>query len=309
MFAICAVGECSRLIFFTPLAEIVITHVRARRFKITLLALGCAAIALSLLIYVARPAGAAFQISAAGIEKQLIYKLETGEPGPADWATIRAVLAIKVDQQAPVRLGDSIVLQLVATPQYVSLVPSSNLTHGPAGPPATQAPGMEGPSHPTDLENPSHPPSANVPSYFSLTNQQMMNQVREDMKAGRVAFSLSLAGASVQPSGRNAVTEAGVASWSIAPSAAGTIRGFIAPDFLSSRGGHNGQYRTEYTAEDNLPIVITTIEPFFTRKTIVSGIVGFFGSLLTLPGIISFIRERRGAKPAPASPNSYENDG
>ncbi len=117
--------------------------------------------------------------------------------------------------------------------------------------------------------------------------------IHRQMREGMIAFSLILAGAKVEPSGKNVVSSSGRAQWSVKPEEPGTLNGFVKPEFYKSSGGYFGKDRVEYSTEEYIPVTVTTSERVETTKSAISAAVAFFGSLLTLPGILAFMKERR----------------
>jgi hypothetical protein len=226
-----------------------------------------------------------FQSSVAHVTKTLPIEDHIGTPGPTEWGTIQAAFEIKIESLPNINTGDSTVLILSAKLGNPTFVPVARRLPQPGA-----GAGV------LDLQPPedgaAFPPGGSAP-VPPMTDEQLLGIVRQRIQRGDIAFSLALAGADVEPVGRNPISENGQARWSIHPKAEGTLHGFIKPEFLRSEGGHAGQYRMEYSTEEYIPVSLTTREPLITQKNIVSGAVGFFGTLLTLPGILEFLRRRR----------------
>jgi hypothetical protein len=134
-------------------------------------------------------------------------------------------------------------------------------------------------------------PHPSVPQFMSVSSMQEI--VHHRFQEGEVRFVLSLAGAKVEPSGSNSVSSDGRVEWSVKSDSAGVLTGFIRPDFLKSKGEFSGDQKVEYTSDDYIPIRIEVNERIMTPTRMLSAVSGFFGSLLTLPGILAFIEHRR----------------
>jgi len=231
-------------------------------------------------LYLALPNEPRYHLSLERAFKSLSLEEVIGPPGPSDWGTIKAEFDVTVDSPPPeIQTGEAFVLVLTATLKQVAFVPHiPSRTH-------RDTERVPGPSDPM-LAGPAMPPPQ-----FSL--EQLRDLIHQRMKRGEIAFSLFLAGAKVEPSGKNPVSENGRAQWSVKPEGPGLLRGFVRPIFPQSSGGHSGEYRVEYSAADYVPVNVTSTEPIVTTKSVLSAVVTFFGTLLTLPGILAFLKEQR----------------
>jgi len=137
-------------------------------------------------------------------------------------------------------------------------------------------------------------------------SEDIMQMMIDNYIAQNVAFSLSLSGAEVQPTGAVYVGDLKKALWWVRAKEAGSYVGFIRPEFPSSVGGYAGEHHVQFTANDYLPISIQSRERVFTIKNLISCITVFFGSLLTLPGLIAFFKERKTRRSPDLGPSSNE---
>lgn len=221
-----------------------------------------------------------YHLSAERAFRSLSLEEVIGPPGPSDWGVIKAEFDVTIESPPPeIQTGNAFVLVLTATLKQVAFVPHS--------PPRTQGDteGVPGPPDPM-LGGPAMP----APQFSS---EQLRDLIHQRIKRGEIAFSLSLAGAKVEPAGKNPVSENGRAQWSVKPEGPGLLRGFVKPNFPQSSGGHSGEYRVEFSAADYVPVNVTSTEPILTTKSVLSGVLTFFGTMLTLPGILAFLKERR----------------
>jgi hypothetical protein len=130
----------------------------------------------------------------------------------------------------------------------------------------------------------------------NLPEEQKIARAKKLLTSGELGFELHLAGADVKPDTVVTAPE-GVLQWSVYPKSAGTLSGFVWPwptipeETLLHR--EIGYY--VHTDDDNV-FRIKVEDRFFTRDRIVSLVMGFGGTLLTLPGILSFLQERRRRK-------------
>jgi hypothetical protein len=101
----------------------------------------------------------------------------------------------------------------------------------------------------------------------------------------RMMFSLALAGAEVRPEGRNVLIDRTV-TWSIMPKAAGKLTGVVTPEaenFFEAVSHIDGDRSFTIEAFEN---------PFATTKAL-SWVPKVLGALLTVPGMLAFLREYR----------------
>jgi len=180
-----------------------------------------------------------------------------------------------IDSPPEIQTGDAFILVLTATLKQAAFFPR--------------------PPRRTFWETPapSYPPMEFAGPVPEFSSEQLRDHIHQRMKRGEIAFLLSLAGAKIEPAGENPVSENGRARWSVKPEGPGLLRGFVKPAFPRSSGDHYGEYRVEYSAADYIPVNVTVTEPIMTTKSFLSGAVTFFGTLLTLPGILAFLEEQR----------------
>ena len=205
-----------------------------------------------------------------------------GPPGPEDWGTIRADLEIKVDSPKSVKSDQSFIVNTIVRVERVHFVPIFLTRSGP----------NFNADSPTNVFGPPQP-TANIPHF---SNDELKEFVLNRFRAGEIAFSLHLAGAKVEPKGKNPVSPSGKVKWSVMPESSGKLEGFLKPEFSKSIGGHSGEHRIEFKTEEFIPIEIRSNDRIFTLTRLLSAFTGFFGGLLTLPGILAFIKDRRGMR-------------
>ena len=248
------------------------------RPKLLLLPTGVAIATVGVLLHLTMPVGRNYRLSEPAA-KSLTLEEVIGPPGPADWGTIKADLDVAIDLPQDVQTGDGFVVALTATVRQMTFVPHI---------PSQIRQEFE---RDLDLLDPIPAGRAIPPPEFSP--DELRDFIHQRMKRGEIAFVLSLAGAKVEPTGKNAVSEKGNTHWSVKPEGPGLLRGFIKPDFLRSSGGHSGEHRVEYSAAEYIPVNVTSVEPIITTKSVLSATVTFLGTLLTLPGILAFLEKRR----------------
>ena len=195
-----------------------------------------------------------------------------GAPGPEVWGKIHANLDIKVDSPDSVKNDQAFIIKATVLLKEVNFIPYF------------QSPSFPGIPY---FQSPSFPGMTNFPP------TKIREIVERKIEGGNILFSLHIADAIVEPKGKTPISKKGVAQWSVKLEKVGPKEGFLKPEFLKSSGGHQGQYRIEYHANDFIPINISSNERFITTKRIISVVTGFFGGLLTLPGILAFMADRR----------------
>jgi hypothetical protein len=219
---------------------------------------GVATIALSVLLYFAAPLPKASQYEVVSTSKSLFHDEEVIRFADGTSHTIRAELVIRIEPPPKVKTGDAVVVVLTVTPRVSTVV------------------------------DPPLPRKSD-----SLREFPLLSLIHQRMEQGEIAFSLFLAGAKVEPSGKNVVSSSGRAQWSVKPEGSGSLKGFVKPEFNKLSRDHAGKYRVEYSTAEYIPVNVISFEPVVTTKSVVSATGVFFGSLLTLPGILAFMKERR----------------
>lgn len=249
------------------------------RLRIPLFILGIVSIIVGALMYFALPIDTAFKISVERTLKSLSLEEAIGPPGPSDWGVIKAELEVIVGPLPELEAGDSHILVLNLNLKNVNFVPNA---------PPQIKPGI---GEPSQLPDPMAPNTPRSPPKFR--SEQLYDMIHQRMQRGDIAFVLSIAGAKIEPKGKNPVSKNGRTMWSVKPEGPGLLRGFIKPVFPKATGGHSGEYRVEFSTTDHIPIEVISEESIITKKFVVSGFVTFFGSLLTLPGILAFLDGQR----------------
>ncbi len=199
-------------------------------------------------------------------------------PGPEDLGTIKAELGIQVDPQYLETKEQALIITAKVTLKPVNFVPTLLQTHGK---------GSDAGSQTRDKGLPA--PVFRIPQF---TKDELKEFALRRFREGEIAFSLYIAGAQWEPKGKTPVSSTGEAQWSMASKASGTLDGFLKPDFLKSSGGHTGEHRIKFQAEEYIPIKIKSSKSIIMVKRIVSAFTAFFGGLLTLPGILSFVEDQ-----------------
>lgn len=202
--------------------------------------------------------------------KELPFSTVIGPPAPEeaeDWGTITASLRTSVEYPSQVASDRSFLVALKLEIDKVQFVPIPRRDIGLLG-------GATGP----------------VPDF---DESRLRTFVASILRSQDLSFTLMLAGAEVQPKEKNPLSEAGRTWWSVKAKASGRLEGFLRPNFPRRTGGHGGKHRVAYEVDDHIPIAVDAHQRIFTRPAIVSWIGGFFGSLLTLPGLLAFIEQRR----------------
>jgi hypothetical protein len=250
------------------------------RIKFLMFVSGIATATAGVLLYFALPMEPGYQLSLERVLKSLSLEEIIGPPGPSDWGTIKAEFDLIIDSPPEIQTGDAFVLVLTATLKQVTFVPrTSSRTHRDIG----EAPGL---ALDPMLAGPAIPLS-------QFSSEQLRDTIHQRMKRGEIAFLLSLAGAKVEPTGKNPVSENGRTQWSVKPEGPGLLRGFVKPDFPQSSGDHSGKYQVEYSVADYIPVNITSTEPIVTTKSVLLAVTFFGSTFLTFPGILAFLKERR----------------
>lgn len=131
-----------------------------------------------------------------------------------------------------------------------------------------------------------------------FSTEEMQTAAEQWLSNGKMGFALAMAGADVQPS-LPQVARNSKLTWSVYPKGPGMLSGFIIPlptdvSYQDGRAVIAGQ-KIEFDThiDDNLTFHTRVKENLFRPSALVSSIVSFFGALLTLPGILTFFRERK----------------
>jgi hypothetical protein len=147
------------------------------------------------------------------ISHALAFRNVIGPPGPGDWDTISATLEINVEYPPVVSDDQSFTVTLKVSVRDAGLLPSGPVTSGPR----RHHDGVALPPESRDGMPGSAPMSGGATNLTDADAKSMVNQqlVRD------VAFSLSLSGTDVQPSGPVHVGEQRKALWSVRTKGAG----------------------------------------------------------------------------------------
>jgi hypothetical protein len=110
---------------------------------------------------------------------------------------------------------------------------------------------------------------------------------KEDWKnRASLSFGLDLPG--MDFSQVQTLSKDGVARWAVRPKEKGIFVGYITPTTSSGTKIDDASPRTQ--------IRVQVGAGYFTRERILAALAYFFGSLLTLPGLLSFLREFKRAR-------------
>lgn len=136
-------------------------------------------------------------------------------------------------------------------------------------------------------------------SCWRLSDDDKMKLALEPIKSGRIGFALSIAGLETRPKDV-AFASDGQVQWSAMAQKTGTLEGFIVavPDSDIYVLPLRNDILVSYQIHSNPKQIITikVVEDLFSREKLFSYVVTFLGTLLTLPGILSFLRDRQKAK-------------
>ncbi len=119
---------------------------------------------------------------------------------------------------------------------------------------------------------------------------------------GGVQLTLTLAGVELRPDAPVPASQNG-AVWSVSPKKAGRLHGFLVMGTNQQRSAPWRRVTYSISAAD-APIDIDVVDDLLTRDRTLSFLAAFLGPLLTLPGIISFLKQYRQRKPAKAAATS-----
>lgn len=113
-----------------------------------------------------------------------------------------------------------------------------------------------------------------------------------------LAFVLDIQGVEVTPKSATATSRDGVINWSAMAKSAGDFKGVIRFDLqtVQEKEKIRDVPLEKFEFEKPVEVTISASDPWFTRKTLIAGILAFLGSLATLPGIVAFWRTSKEAK-------------
>jgi hypothetical protein len=117
--------------------------------------------------------------------------------------------------------------------------------------------------------------------------------VKEFLDKANVKFVLALAGAEVRPEFQ-VMSPNGQLIWSVKAQGEGTLNGVITikpTDSPESRV--EGQITYVAHPDPAAGFQVRIVDDLFTREKLISYLVSFLGALLTLPGIINYLQDRR----------------
>ena len=119
------------------------------------------------------------------------------------------------------------------------------------------------------------------------------DEIRSAMLASPPKVQLHLAGADVSPAEGRRLSRDAEMKWSVNPKVAQDYEGYISisegrQEFRVPSGMAIIEWPTQ------IPVSIQVREPI--ARKLIQGVVAFMGTLLTLPGIIAFVRARRDEK-------------
>jgi hypothetical protein len=155
-----------------------------------------------------------------------------------------------------------------------------------------------------DLDSAVFLPTSVSPKFDNAT---IRKSVIHELSILNPTFTLILSGAEIEPKGPNRLSADGCTvqpdsmctKWSVHVKEPGQLDGFVRPNFPKVVD-NNGNIKTKYQLENDLPISVNVQERLFTWTKIISWVGVFFGPLLTLPGLLAFFQQRRAQQNVPS---------